>query len=948
MKDFSDIISYLERIDIPETDSLNETLQKFWLMEEFDSDSIRDPALDKFKNSVSFSDGRYSVGLPWKTNHPPLPSNYYYALARLRSNLQTLRKSGDDLLSYHKIIKDQLDAGFIEEVAEKCSDKVHYLAHRHVQKDSETTPLRIVYDCSAKTRGNPSLNDCLYSGPNLINDLTSILLRFRFGKFAALSDIKKAFLNVRLNHEDRDCTRFLWPANPFDTQSTLKTYRFSSVLFGSTASPFLLNATLQFHLDCQNSELATELKENIYIDNLFVTSNVETELIDKKIKTENLLNSAGFSLHEWESNAHSVSQRDMENSFSCNVLGIKWYPQEDALGVSPIRFADDNHAISKRSLVSNVAKIYDPLGIYLPVTIRGRILVQDVWRRKVDWDTHVDSDISSSALSLYRDLSNLHSIRIQRNSTEGNVGDLHIFSDSSLRAYGSVAYLTSTNGTYLLCAKSRLAPINSRTLPELELCAILLSTKLAHFILKAVSGKLKIHECFIWSDSSISLHWLKSSKVKKPFVANRVQKITELSDNFHFSYVKSTDNPADLVTRGLTSRQFSDNLDFWLHGPYWLTYGQTLVTSVQISCDNDCCDLMENSEIDVLNVNVSLETELPFTVKYSSYDKLLKITSYILRFIDKCRKSGNFNSGELKVDELSRAESVLIKLFQRDHFLDEINYLKTEPKTSHIPKLVKDLRLFLDDDILYCGGRIQNSALDESSKFPILLPSRCHLSNLIILGIHEKNHFGLNYTLSALRQRFWVVRARQVIKSLLRKCVRCRKIHGKPFKKPDIPPLPSFRVLETQPFSAVCVDFTGAISVRQNESKNLCKVYVCLFTCAVTRAVHMELVEDLSAEAFIRALIRFSSRRSYPRFLLSDNASNFKHSSSILAYFLKSCSNHQFLLHHSVEWKFLTPRAPWMGGVHERLIGVFKQCLRKVIGTAVLSFVEFFYCSNSN
>ena len=208
-----------------------------------------------------------------------------------------------------------------------------------------------------------------------------------------------------------------------------------------------------------------------------------------------------------------------------------------------------------------------------------------------------------------------------------------------------------------------------------------------------------------------------------------------------------------------------------------------------------------------------------------------------------------------------------------------------------------------------------------------------------ILELYNEFHFGVNYTLSQLRQRVWVPKAKQVIKNLLHNCIKCKKLHSRPFSKPDVPPLPSFRVEDSRPFSAVCVDYTRALNVR-NDQGDLNKYYVCLFTCATTRAVHLELVEDLSAEAFIRALIRFCSRRSFPRIIFSDNATNFKSSNEILSSFLESCSNHNYPVAHGIEWKFTTPSAPWTGGVHERLIGIFKQCLKKVIGTNILGYFE--------
>ena len=172
------------RIDPHADVSLDDRLQKFWEMDSVpvESDKASDSVMDHLKQTITFENGRYEIALPWKIDHPPLPNNYYYAKNRLKSVLFKLRASEADLKFYDNIIKEQVKLVFVEEVPQifPNTGNVHYLAHRGVKRDSATTPLRIVYDCSAKSgKDKPSLNECLYAGPNLINDLSSIILRFR-------------------------------------------------------------------------------------------------------------------------------------------------------------------------------------------------------------------------------------------------------------------------------------------------------------------------------------------------------------------------------------------------------------------------------------------------------------------------------------------------------------------------------------------------------------------------------------------------------------------------------------------------------------------------------------------------------------------------------------------------------------------------------------------------
>ena len=177
-----------------------------------------------------------------------------------------------------------------------------------VIKESKTTPVRIVFDCSAKQKSSVSLNDCLYAGPSLTEKLGKVLLNFRSNPYAYAADISKAFLRVGLQEEDRDYTRFLWPKNPNDSQSELITYRFRSVLFGATSSPFLLQATLNHHLDKSKSPQAKRIRESLYVDNLQGTMSSEDELLQFYASANKIMRNANMPLQEWCSNSPRLQQ----------------------------------------------------------------------------------------------------------------------------------------------------------------------------------------------------------------------------------------------------------------------------------------------------------------------------------------------------------------------------------------------------------------------------------------------------------------------------------------------------------------------------------------------------------------------------------------------------------------------------------------------------------------
>ena len=226
--------------------------------------------------------------------------------------------------------------------------------------------------------------------------------------------------------------------------------------------------------------------------------------------------------------------------------------------------------------------------------------------------------------------------------------------------------------------------------------------------------------------------------------------------------------------------------------------------------------------------------------------------------------------------------------------------------------------------------------MSDSAKFPLLLPSRHRITNLIIEDTHKKlHHGGVAVTVTALRQVFWIPSIRQRVRSVLRQCVTCAKTIGKAYSTPDPPPLPKARVEEPRPFAVTGVDFTGTLYVKNSTGEH--KVYICLFTCASTRAIHLEIVTDLSAETFLLAFQQFVSRRSLPSIMLSDNASTYLTTAEELRVLFESDVIKEALGGQGVDWRFIPKRAPWYGGFWKHLIGLTKQAIRKTLGRTFIS-----------
>ena len=257
-----------------------------------------------------------------------------------------------------------------------------------------------------------------------------------------------------------------------------------------------------------------------------------------------------------------------------------------------------------------------------------------------------------------------------------------------------------------------------------------------------------------------------------------------------------------------------------------------------------------------------------------------------------------------------------LKSIQAESFESELRNLED----SRLPstQLVKQLGLLFDEhSIIRCEGRICNSSSPEALKRPILLPSRHHFTQLVIREGHKAvHHNGVRDTLNCIRERFWILRGRESVKRVIKQCVICKKLEGKPFKNPKTPHLPAARVTDASPFAYTGIDFAGPLYTASNSDKNAesSKVYVCLYMCASSRAVHLELVPSLSVPTFLQSFRRFVACRSLPVKLISDNAKIFKSSAGEVAKIARSSELQTQLANKGVSWDFTVERAPWHGG----------------------------------
>ena len=900
--------------------------------------------LEKFQESVTYDGVRYSVALPWKEGgRDKVMHNKYSATKRFESLKTRLAKTPELEGKYHAVFAEMWANGIIEEVPENelatsDSNVVFYLPHRPVVKEtSATTKIRPVFDASATAYNGVSLNDCVETGPNLLPDLVKVLLRFRRWKVALTADVVKAFLQVGIHPADRDVHRFIW-----DDQGVTRIMRFTRVPFGNKASPYLLCATIKHHLSTlPPSKMVEELSENLYMDDLLSGADTEGEACRMLTEAKDIMGKAGMELSKLSSNSDAVSHLFKNSTGSASeVLGIKWDPEEDVFSFEGIA-VDDDLCLTKRVVLSLISRLFDPLGLITPFSVKAKTLFQTTWCEGLDWDQTLSGELANAFREWVRDLTLLKAWKIPRRYfdslySQNKCFTLHAFGDASEKAYGACVYILSENKeTSLVMSRVRVAPLKNTSLPRLELLGALLCARLLVYVRDAL--KLTNVQTHCWTDSTIALAWIQSDSSKwKKFVANRVSEIQAITDKNTWHHCPGKDNPADLVTRGLSATELMEST-LWRFGPVEL---MTNVNDSDMVCKTQeeakgavvqtllCCT-KEQKEKE--NMKGEVQNSPIFQLqRYSSFTKALRVVAYTMRFIGNLRaaKRGTpVKKGEIEYSELVEAKILLLKETQSCYYASEIAALRkgaSVPRASHINKLSPFLG---EDGLLRVQGRLQFAGLPEACQHPIILP-KCPLSHLLATYCHySRKHAGVNSMLISLREEYWIVGARQLCKKVRKRCVSCQRQDATPCAQP-MAPLPADRIRKAPPFTITGLDHAGPLSCLDYPGK---KFYILLFTCAVVRAVHLELVSSLSHQETVLAIRRFNARRGVPQSLWSDNAKGFWAASEKI---LASMGT------NGPEWKNITPRAPWWGGWWERLVGSVKTALRRSIGKQSLSRTE--------
>ncbi|XP_068676335.1 uncharacterized protein [Montipora foliosa] len=451
-------------------------------------------ALKRINDSVCKRDGHYQMDLLWKDDNPVLPYNRVLAETRLQHLQKRFGRDQELELKYRAVIEDCVAKGYARKLTKDelgtISDTTWYLPHNPVTNPNKPGKVRVVFDVAARF-GGTSLNEQLVRGPTLTNDLTGVLVRFREDEIAFSADIESMFYQTYVTPRDTDSLRFLWWPGSVDNPPD--DYKMLVHIFGAKSSPCCankaLNLTAQDNEETYSPEVIKAVHRNFYVDDVLKSVPTPEQAIHLASDLVKLLKEGGFGLTKFASNSREVLQSipselraspnldlDLGQLPTERALGVYWDAQSDTFNFKTIATCKPS---TNRGVLSTLSSLFDPLGFLSPFVFSAKILLQELWRKKLPWDQEIPEPYLTQWRRWLGQLPHVITIEIPRCYKTQTLGtrvtvQLHTFADASQHGYAAVSYLRfvdereMTHCSFVM-GKTRNAPIREWTIPRLEL-----------------------------------------------------------------------------------------------------------------------------------------------------------------------------------------------------------------------------------------------------------------------------------------------------------------------------------------------------------------------------------------------------------------------------------------------------------------------------------------------
>lgn len=513
---------------------------------------------------------------------------------------------------------------------------------------------------------------------------------------------------------------------------------------------------------------------------------------------------------------------ELSKEADAKVLGLRWITATDELTFRVVKPCMPKQP-TKRQVLSEVAKLYDPNGLLAPIIIIAKLMIQDLWHLGIEWDEKIPVSMCADWSKFYNSLDQLQQVKVHRwlGINRASKVQLHGFADASERAYGAVVYVRVTDESgsvqcHLVTSKSRVTPSKTLSIPRLELAAAELLSRLMQRTIDIC--EFSDPDIFLWSDSEIVLYWLrKVPRDLKVFVANRVAKIQTISSIGSWAHVSSADNPADLISRGMSMNDFVQSSQ-WFHGPKWLlklkeqwpesTFSRA--SNIEAQAAEECKPKSAEHSISMSTIEVE---KVQLLQRYSSWDKIMRITAYVFRFINNCRASKQLRIKSRMVipAEMKYATEHWIKLVQAEHYKAEIKARRDGDTLPNKSKVI-GLNPYLNEQGILCVGGRLSKANPPQAQF--IIPARSRLGWLLMDKAHKATlHGGAQAMMAYIRSAYWIPRLRSELRMFIGRCMMCFRMSKKTATQ-LMGNLPADRVRPARPFLKSGVDFAGPFEIK--------------------------------------------------------------------------------------------------------------------------------------
>ncbi|KAG5667367.1 hypothetical protein PVAND_015350 [Polypedilum vanderplanki] len=874
---------------------------------------------------------------------------------------------------------------------------------------------RNVYDASAKYQGI-SLNSCLLKGPKLIVDILQPHFKFRQNRVAFTCDVKSMYHRVHICPRDQQVQRILWresddkPMKIYIHQRML--FGPASSPF---TSQLVKNKTADQWMD-RHPEAAETIKSFTYMDDTLTSAKTVKQATDIAQGCIEILKSIDWDLVSFQSNSrellkslpHTHIKKELvellvseTENYATKVLGCVWNPQEDCFLYKYdndfVKASINNgHRPTKRDQASTIARMFDVRGEIAHYIIRGRILLQRSWKNKLGWDEAITEEDFKLWIKWLKDLEDIAKLRIPRQYSsyleslaEADAIELHIFADAGKEAFAAVSYFViehqHVKETVFVMAKAKVTPLKSKTktaiseMPRLEVTSCLIAARMSNTIIE-YHKELTLKR-FMWTDSSIVLSWIKNPNAQlERFAISPVEEILERTERDEWRHVPSELNPADIATK-FQKFNFGDAHSIWFKGPKFLSLSKEVWPQQEMN-------KYESHEYSLLVGHIAVGKNLPifdkvplpsidceftkdlisltsFRIK-SNWMKLVRMIGRALKLrdlvvrsrphpvnikIENKKKLAQFEIFELEPLDYERAELFIARHMQKEAFADEYKALVKGYLVNN--KEFLPLRVFIDSQgVLRINSRVALNPEIYPQRFLPFLPRKHFLTEVLLFYYHQKyNHVGLETQVAEVRTRFWIPRLKSELTKIKTLCNYCGYMRANP-QPPPMAPLPDYRINPSlKPFEVVALDCTGEMVVYKHTRK--VKVYVLLFTCMLTRFVHVHLLEKMDALSVLEAICVLWTAHGPISRLISDNGRNFvgaarrikrdEESEDLTAQLIekRNLIKQKLAEEKKLKWEFIPPYSPWMGGAHERMIKELKRAIEFTVKKKKLSKIEF-------